>query len=143
MAVPGGYDFARTAWFKGIGATGRAFGAPRIVARDRGGGFWATLGGWRQCLNAHVLSRVEGAEGAVAASFVTGYQGRSRRLMPRRCAAAASPICSRSAGFTSPPWLGRRFLTLKLLALSPTLALRWPLVLIAAGVGALAGSQTR
>jgi len=75
MAVPGGYDFARTAWFKGIGATGRAFGAPRIVARDRGGGFWATLGGWRQCLNAHVLSRVEGAEGAVAASFVTGYQG--------------------------------------------------------------------
>jgi competence protein ComEC len=30
-------------------------------------------------------------------------------------------------------------LTLKLLALSPTLALRWPLVLIAAGAGAVAG----
>ncbi len=30
-------------------------------------------------------------------------------------------------------------LTLKLLALSPTLALRWPLILIAAGAGALAG----
>src|SRR3546814_1034543 len=41
-AVPGGYEFARLAWFKGIGATGRGFGEPRTHSPTTGG-LWAWL----------------------------------------------------------------------------------------------------
>lgn len=140
MAVPGGYDFARTAWFKGIGATGRAFDPPVVVARDPPDGFWSTLGVWRGGLTAHVLSRVDGAEGAVAASFVTGDRG----ALPKADAEAMrrsglSHLLSISGLHVAAMVGAAMLLTLKLLALSPALALRLPLVLIAAGIGAFAG----
>lgn len=140
MSVPGGYDFARTAWFKGVGATGRAFEAPTIIARDPPSGFWATLGVWRARLTAHILARVEGGEGAVAASFVTGDRG----ALPEADAEAMrrsglSHLLSISGLHVTAMVGAAMLLTLRLLALSPTLALRLPLVLIAAGVGATAG----
>ncbi len=140
MSVPGGYDFARTAWFKGIGATGRAFEPPKVVARDPPTGFWATLGVWRARLTAHILKRVDGAEGAVAASFVTGDRG----ALPEADAEAMrrsglSHLLSISGLHVTAMVGATMLLALRLLALSPTLALRLPLVLIAAGVGAAAG----
>ena len=140
MAVPGGYDFARTAWFKGIGATGRAFDPPVILARDPPDGFWSTLGVWRGGLTAHILSRVDGAEGAVAASFVTGDRG----ALPEADAEAMrrsglSHLLSISGLHVAAMVGAAMLLTLKILALSPALALRLPLVLLAAGVGAFAG----
>lgn len=140
MAVPGGYDFARTAWFRGIGATGRAFDPPAVVARDPPTGFWARLGIVRARLTSHVLSRVDGGEGAVAASFITGDRG----ALPEADAEAMrrsglSHLLSISGLHVAAMVGAAMLLTLKLLALSPTLALRWPLVLVAAGAGALAG----
>ncbi|API60888.1 hypothetical protein BSL82_01660 [Tardibacter chloracetimidivorans] len=73
-SVPGGYEFARLAWFKGIGATGRGFGEPRTLSPPSGG-FWAWLDRVRGRLTAHVQISVGDAEGGVAASFVTGDQG--------------------------------------------------------------------
>lgn len=140
MSVPGGYDFARTAWFKGIGATGRAFEVPTIVSRAPPTGFWAILGVWRQRLTNHILTRIDGGEGAVAASFVTGDRG----ALPEADADAMrrsglSHLLSISGLHVTAMVGAAMLLTLRLLALSPTLALRLPLVLIAAGVGALAG----
>ena len=140
MAVPGGYDFARTAWFRGIGASGRAFDPPIIVARGSPDGFWARLGVVRARLTAHVLSRVDGGEGAVAASFVTGDRG----ALPEADAEAMrrsglSHLLSISGLHVTALIGAAMILTLRLLALSPALALRLPLVSVAAGVGALAG----
>ena len=140
MGVPGGYDFARTAWFKGIGATGRAFDPPIVVGREPPTGFWSRLGVLRARLTAHVLSRLDGAEGAIAASFVTGDRG----ALPEADAEAMrrsglSHLLSISGLHVAAIVGAAMLLTLRLLALSPALALRWPLVLVAAGAGALAG----
>ena len=57
--------------------------------------------------------------------------------MPTRCGAAGSPISCRSADCTSPPRLAlAMLLTLRLLAVSERLALRFNLVLVAAVRGA-------
>src|SRR3546814_14125044 len=69
-----GYEFARLAWFKGIGATGRGFGEPRTLSPPSGG-LWAWLDRIRGRLTAHVQTSVGDAEGGIAASFVTGDQG--------------------------------------------------------------------
>src|SRR3546814_6047374 len=64
-AVPGGYEFARLAWFKGIGATGRGFGEPRTLSPPSGG-LWAWLDRIRGRLTAHVQTSVGDAEGGIA-----------------------------------------------------------------------------
>lgn len=140
MSVPGGYDFAQTAWFKRIGATGKAFDPPIVVARDSPTGFWARLGIVRARLTTHILSRIAGGEGAIAASFVTGDRG----ALPETDADAMrrsglAHLLSISGLHVAAMVGAMMLLTLKLLALSPRLALRLPLVLIAAGAGALAG----
>ena len=74
MAVPGGYDLARRAWFDGIGSTGVALGPVRILAAPPPGpGLW--LAGVRSRLQALITGRMPGEAGAVAAAFVTGWQG--------------------------------------------------------------------
>ncbi len=140
MSVPGGYDFARTAWFKGIGATGRAFEAPKVVARDPPHGFWARLGVWRARLTAHILTRIDGGEGAVAASFVTGDRGALPEADDDAMRRSGLTHLLSISGLHVTAMVGATMLiTLRLLALSPWLALRLPLVLIAAGVGAACG----
>lgn len=138
--VPGGYDYARVAWFQGIGATGKALGTPVLHIADAGG-FWPWLANVRVRLSAHIQSQIAGAgEGGVAASFVTGDQGaipESDNDALRQ--AGLAHLLSVSGLHVSAVVGGVMLLTLRLLALSPRLALHAPLPLIAAGAGALAG----
>jgi competence protein ComEC len=138
--VPGGYDFARVAWFQGIGATGKALDPP-VVHLLQGGGFRSWLADVRQRLSAHIESRITGAgEGGVAASFVTGDQGAipgTDNDALRK--AGLAHLLSVSGLHVSAVVGGTMILALRLLALSPRLALRAPLPLIAAGAGAMAG----
>src|SRR5690349_21551221 len=62
-ALPGTYDYALRAWFDGIGATGRALGPVRLI---RSGD---TQAGLRQRLEEHVVSRLPGSAGAIAAAL--------------------------------------------------------------------------
>ncbi len=138
-AVPGAYDFARAAWFQGIGGSGRVTVVRQLSpAGERG---WrARLADMRQRLADHIRSRLEGGAGGIAAALATGDQGgiseEDAEAMRRSGLAHLLSV----SGLHLTAVVGAvMLLTLKLLALSPALALRFRLVLVAAGAGALAG----
>lgn len=133
-ALPGGYDFARRAWFEGIGAVGSAIGPLQLAAGvSRGDGF-------RQRLSAHIQAQVEGGAGGIAAALATGDRGAipeaDEEAMRR---SGLAHLLSISGLHITAAVGGVMWVALRMLALSPALALRWPLPIVAAGIGALAG----
>jgi competence protein ComEC len=140
MAVPGAYDFARTAWFQGIGGTGRALGEVEIVKPAKEQGWRARIASARQRLADHVGTRLDGGEGGIATALATGDQGAISEEDAEAMRRSGLAHLLSVSGLHLTAVVGAvMLLTLKLLALSPTLALRLRLVLIAAGAGALAG----
>ena len=133
-AVPGAYDFARVAWFQGIGATGRAF-APITVLRPAD----APAGELRERLAAHVIDRVgSDAEGGIAAALVTGAQGAIPEDDADAMRASGLAHLLSISGLHVTAVVGATmWLVLRLLALSPALALAWRLPLVAAGAAAV------
>lgn len=136
-ARPGGYDFARDAFFRGIGAVGSGLGtiertpppwpAPVGVRVD------AAIDEARNAMTERIVRLIGGQAGAVAAAFVTGKRGLISEetndilrgagiyhivsILGLRMVLAAGSIF----------WLARA-----LLALVRTLAPGWPLKKIAA-----------
>ena len=138
-AVPGAYDFARSAWFQGIGATGRAYEAA-VVAPARPSGFRARLADWRQRLADHIRGRLPPTEGGIAAALATGDQAGIPEADAEAMRRAGLAHLLSVSGLHLTAVVGAVMLAaLKLLALSPFLALRFRLVVVAAGAGALAG----
>jgi len=138
--VPGAYDFARTAWFAGIGATGRALDPPRFTAAEAGG--WRMrLSDLRARLSEHVEHSVgQASAGGIAASFATGDQGAIEEEDAEAIRRSGlAHLLSVSGLHVSAVVGGVMLATLSLLALSQRLALHAPLPLIAAGAAALAG----
>ena len=139
MAAPGAYDFARAAWFQRIGGSGRALDLA-VLAPPADRGWNAGLAALRQRLSAHIRSRLGGGEGAIAAALATGDQGAiptgDADAMRR---AGLTHLLSVSGLHLTAVVGAVMLLTLKLLALSPALALRFRLVAISAGAGAIAG----
>ncbi len=78
-ASPGDYDFARTAYFEGIGAVGYAFGAPRLIAAAPAPGvigrFDLMLAGLRWRMSARIHEVLPGSTGAIASAIITGDRG--------------------------------------------------------------------
>ncbi|MDO6413410.1 ComEC/Rec2 family competence protein [Sphingomonas sp. BIUV-7] len=139
-AVPGAYDFARVAWFRRIGATGKALDPPTVTRAPAYGGFWRWLAAKRTALTRHIQDRLTGSTGGVAAAFVTGDTGAiTQEDADAMCRSGLAHLLSISGLHVAAAIGATMFLTLKLLALSERLALHWPLHLIAAGAGALAG----
>jgi competence protein ComEC len=139
-AVPGAYDFARAAWFRGIGATGRAIGPVALVAPAPAGGVGRWWSGLRARLSTHIQSSLEGGEGGIANALATGDQG----AIPEEDAEAMrrsglAHLLSVSGLHVTAVVAGTILIVLRLLALSPRLALRAPLLLISGGAGALSG----
>lgn len=134
-ALPGGYDFARRAWFDRLGAVGSAIGP--VERLDAQAARPPTL---RQRLSAHIQRQVEGGPGAIAAALATGDRGgippEDDEAMRR---AGLAHLLSISGLHITAAVGGAMWLALHLLALSPWLALRAPLVLVSAGFGALVG----
>lgn len=134
-AVPGAYDFARRAYFLGIGATGRALPPIKVLKASASPG--PTL---RQRLSDHIRSRVSGGEGAIAATLATGDRGAisaADDLAMRRSGLAH--LLSISGLHVSALVGAVIFLLFRLMALSRRVALHLPLMLIAALGGAAAG----
>ncbi len=134
-AVPGAYDYARTAWFDGIGATGRGFGPVSVIA---GGGSRDV--GLRVRLSQHIqTSAGGGGAGGIAAALATGDQGgipaADNEAMRR---SGLAHLLSVSGLHITAAVAAVMLLVTRLLALSPWVALRWRIPLIAAGAGALA-----
>lgn len=133
-SVPGAYDFARVAWFSQLGATGKGF-APITVATP-GEETGADL---RARLSAHIQSRIAGSAGGIASALATGDRGaiteEDSQAMQR---SGLAHLLSVSGLHVTAVTAAAMLLVLRLLSLSPVLALRWRLPLIAAGAGAVA-----
>ncbi|WP_118857393.1 ComEC/Rec2 family competence protein [Sphingomonas mesophila] len=136
MALPGGHDFARDAWFRGTGAVGRALGPVRVVTPASGSGMAEV----RRRLDAHIRSQLPGASGTIATALATGDQNAVSEADAEAMRRSGLTHLLSVSGLHIAAVVGAAMLlTLRLLALSQPLALRLNLVLVAAAVGALAG----
>lgn len=133
-SLPGGYDFSRAAWYMRLGATGKAIGkVTRVRAAVRRNGL-------REILSAHVRSRIGGSAGGIAAAFASGDRGGIAPNDEEAMRGSGLTHLLSISGLHVTAVVGAAMLlALKLLALSPRLAVRWPLVVVSAGVGAAAG----
>ncbi|PCD04594.1 competence protein ComEC [Sphingomonas spermidinifaciens] len=138
-AVPGAYDFARVAWFSGLGATGTALG-PITIEPTR-----ATSGErMRDRLTRHIHGRVEGSAGGIAAALVTGDRGAITPEDDEALRRAGLAHLLSVSGLHVTAVVGATMLVaLRLLALFPVLAIRFRLPLVAALIAAgVAGFYT-
>lgn len=132
-AVPGGHDFRRQAWFQGLGGVGKSLGSVQVDGAE-------SEAGLRQRLNAHISDRLGGREAGIATALATGDQGRiTQEDQEAMRASGLAHLLSVSGLHISAVVAAAFFLSLRLFALSPRLALQWPLLTISAGFAALFG----
>ena len=124
--LPGGFDYARQAWFEGLGAVGFAYTAPEILSPSTGGPL-SRIAALRNAIATHIRASIGGPEGAVAAALVTG----ERRAIPEgvtedlRAAGLAHVLAI--SGLHMALFSGTLFwLARAVLAAVPALALRYP-----------------
>ncbi len=142
--APGGYDFARDAYFTGIGAVGFTFGTVNVLPPPRDASwrqrFFAAIDRARNRLAVRVDTIIGGDEGAIAAAMVTGkrdFLSNDAKDLIRQ--AGIFHIITIS-GLQMTLVAGIFFVVARrLFALSATLALNHPIKKWAAGV-AMAGS---
>ena len=135
-ALPGAYDFSERAWFQGLGATGQALGDARIL---RPADPLFALSRYREQLSAHVQSQMAGAAGAIGATLATGDRGAIDEADAEAMRRSGLAHLLSISGLHVTAVVGAIYLlVLKLLALSPPLALRFRLPVVAAGCAALA-----
>ncbi|MCA1653147.1 MAG: ComEC/Rec2 family competence protein [Sphingomicrobium sp.] len=136
MALPGSHDFARDAWFMGLGAVGKALGDVSIVRAAPPSG----LDGLRNRLDIHIQQSLPGSAGTIATAFVSGNQNAisqdDANAMRR---SGLAHLLSVSGLHIAAVVAATMFLSLRLLSLSERLALRFNLVLVSAGCAAAAG----
>ncbi len=131
--APGGYDFARAAWFQGIGATGRGFAPVQVLhPADRAPGL-------RQRLSQRITAQVAGSAGGIAAALATGDVGAIGQDDAEAMRRAGLAHLLSVSGLHITAVVGIvMILTIRLLALWPWLALRLRLPLLGAAAGAVA-----
>jgi len=135
--MPGGYDFARTAWFQGLSATGSVQGEPRLVAPATQGDGIASL---QRRISAHVRAQIDGSPGAIAAALASGDRGAIAEADDEAMRdSGLSHLLSISGLHVSALVAAVYVLSMGVLALWPWLALRVRLPVVAAGIAALAG----
>lgn len=139
-AYPGGWDLQRDAFFSGLGGYGFAIGRAELLTRAP----FTGLSGWLQALRETIASRFEaalpGAEGAVAATLLTGVP--TAIPAPDREAFRASGLAHllAVAGLHIGIVMGLAFgASRALLAAWEYAALHWPTKQIAALVALAAG----
>ena len=78
-ALPGGFDYARTAWFDQVGGVGYAFAAPVIEGRADGGTlsqiYRRGIETVRQAIAVRVRAALPGETGEIALALITGERG--------------------------------------------------------------------
>ncbi|WP_380221285.1 ComEC/Rec2 family competence protein [Insolitispirillum peregrinum] len=141
--VPGGFDFARQAWFARLGAVGFALGAPVVLPAAEPPG-WAEQAAWqierwRLAIDQRLRDGVGGAEGAMASALTTGLRNSiPLDLVQAYQMSGLSHLISIS-GLHMSLVAGVIFLVLRAaIALMPWVALRWDSKKIAA-IGSVMG----
>ncbi|MCW1403331.1 ComEC family competence protein [Novosphingobium sp. MW5] len=136
--LPGGYDFARTAWFDGLSATGSALGPVDVVVPAAGAN--SPVARLQRKISDHVRDSVPGSAGGIAAAFASGDRGgidlANEEAMRN---SGLTHLLSISGLHVSAVIAATWFIALRLFGLWPWLVLRVRLPLLAAGTAALAG----
>lgn len=142
-AYPGGYDFARAAFFMGLGGVGFTREAPEMLvdagtasawdgARDR-------LSRLRQEIGARVMAVLPGQAGAIAVALITGERGGISEATNAAFRDSGLTHILSISGLHMTVMGGFVFFLIRtVLAAVPAIALRWPVKKWAAGAAALA-----
>jgi competence protein ComEC len=142
---PGSYDFARDLYFQQIGATGFALGAihrlPPPGLPSRWLRFQAFVAGVRDAIDARIRAALPGDVGAIASALITGKRDAiSTPVNDAMYISSLAHVLSIS-GYHMAVVAGVVFFVVRgLLALSATLALRYPIKKWAAGVALIAAT---
>lgn len=140
-ALPGGFDFARTYWFQGIGASGYVTGkverletappAPWDLRMSAG------IARLRHLISARIRAVVSGDTGAIAKALTVGERGEISETAWQHLRDAGLAHVISISGFHMALTAGSAFWLIRaFLALFPSIALRYPIKSWAA-VGAL------
>ncbi|WGD31430.1 ComEC/Rec2 family competence protein [Ancylobacter sp. WKF20] len=152
-AYPGGFDFGRLAWLEGIGATGFALGKVAVVPATAPPPAGLSVSAWLAATRATIADRIRAAllppgasaqtqgDAAIAVALVTGLRdGVPESIEESMRVAGLSHVLSISGLHMALVATGMFFLVRALLALSPALALRYPIKNWAAVPAALAAT---
>lgn len=135
-ALPGGYDFSRRAWFQGIGATGSALGPVTLHQPTPSSPVFST---GRSRLTEHILDNMPVESEAIGAALVTGDQGHISEADAQAMRDSGMAHLLSISGLHVTAVVAFVFLAVsRLLALSPWLAVRIRIPVIAAGTAAFA-----
>ncbi|MGU3493663.1 ComEC/Rec2 family competence protein [Xanthobacteraceae bacterium A53D] len=142
-ALPGGYDFGRNIWFRGIDGVGFAMGRPRLVALPGEPPFSVRMGRMveqvRQTVGTRIRASLEGTPAAIAVALVVGDRTAIPPEVEEGMRVSGLTHVLSISGLHMAMVAGTLFFLLRgLLALVPVLALRFPIKSLAA-LGALAG----
>ncbi len=142
-SLPGGYDFARDAWFARIGAVGNVLGRVEVVTPPHPPGFllsmMTAIDRGRNALARRVDRIVGGDAGAIAAAMVTGKRGFLTEDAREIIREAGIFHIITISGVQMTLVAGIFFIGLRrLLAASATLAMRFPIKKWAAAAAILA-----
>lgn len=138
-SLPGGFDFARAAWFERLGGLGWSLGPARIVEGAATSSTGIAIAALRHAIAGRFWERVPGVDGAVAAALFTGLRGAidapTWTALQRSGLAHIVSISGLHVGLVAVSLVTMLRLVL---ALVPALVLRWPARKLAA-LGAIPG----
>lgn len=140
--VPGGFDYGRSLWFEGIGATGRLYGDITTVGMDPSQflAFQAGLEDLREAIGARIRAVLPKERSGVAEAMITGERGTIPNAVNDSLQASGLAHILSISGLHMSLVAGLSFwLVRALLALSPTLATSYPIKKWAAVAGLVMG----
>jgi competence protein ComEC len=143
-SLPGDYDFARAAWFLGLGAVGSTGTAAEIVtdapAPPLALRLAAAVARVRQAIGARILAALPGETGAIANALITGERGGISEATNQVFRDSGLFHILSISGLHMVIMAGAVFLSIRLaLAAVPAIALRYPIKKWAAA-GAMLGA---
>jgi competence protein ComEC len=143
-ALPGDFDFARTAWFQSLGAVGFATAPPEVVASTVEPPLTlrisAAVARLRQAIGRRVVETLPGQTGAIANALITGERGGISEGTNQLFRDSGLFHILSISGLHMVIMAGAVFFSIRFaLAAIPAVALRYPIKKWAAG-GAMAGA---
>jgi competence protein ComEC len=143
-ALPGDYDFARSAWFQGLGAVGFARTAARVEENAAEPPLSlrvsAMVARVRQAIGRRVVAALPGETGAIANALITGERGGITEATNQAFRDSGLFHILSISGLHMVIMAGAVFLSIRLLlAAIPSIALRYPIKKWAAA-GAMLGA---
>ncbi|MCB0067568.1 MAG: ComEC/Rec2 family competence protein, partial [Caldilineaceae bacterium] len=139
---PGGFDYGRKLWFDGIGGTGRVTSVISVLSTDQSLDyvFLRTMTGLRTAMGARIHDSLSGTSASIAEALITGERATIPRDVNQSLMTSGLFHVLSISGLHMWMVAGGVFFAVRgLLALSPVLALRFPIKKFAAVAALLMG----